>query len=107
MIEKMKKSSVIKDSVSPWLSPVVLVTKKERSTCFCLNYRKLNKITKKESYLPPIDDTLNMLAGIECFSTLDLKSKSGFIPNISKKTAFLTGSDSISSTICLLDYATQ
>ncbi|GFV64241.1 retrovirus-related Pol polyprotein from transposon opus [Trichonephila clavipes] len=71
----MKNNDVIEPSSSPWASPIVLVRKKEGSTRFCVDYRRLNDVTKKDSYpLPRIDDTLDKLAGNSWFSTLDLKS---------------------------------
>ena len=74
-VEDMQKQGIIEPSVSPWASPVVLVKKKDGSTRFCVDYRKLNDLTKKDSYpLPRIDSTLNELAGSTWFSTLDLKS---------------------------------
>ena len=75
IIDEMKDNKIIEPSSSPWSSPVVLVKKKDGTTRFCVDYRKLNDVTKKDSYpLPRIDDTLDTLSGSKWFSTLDLKS---------------------------------
>ena len=53
----------------------MLVTKKDGGTRLCVDYRRLNDATVKDTYpLPRIDDTLDMLAGKQWFSTLDLAS---------------------------------
>ncbi|GFT92065.1 retrovirus-related Pol polyprotein from transposon 17.6 [Trichonephila clavipes] len=91
----MKNNDVIEPSSSPWASPIVLVRKKNGSTRFCVDYRRLNDVTKKDSYpLPRIDDTLDTLAGNTWFSTLDLKSGYWQVelhPDDKEKTAFTTG----------------
>ncbi|UYV84336.1 K02A2.6-like [Cordylochernes scorpioides] len=96
LLRKMKRDGIIEESNGPWSSPVVLVTKKDGTTRFCVDYRRLNDITKKDSYpLPRIDDTLTTLAGSSWFSTLDLKSgywQVGMHPEDKEKTAFSTGS---------------
>ena len=74
-VTEMLTGGQIEASDSPWSSPVVLVTKKDRGTRFCVDYRQLNDVTIKDAYpLPRIDDTLDMLAGKQWFSTLDLAS---------------------------------
>jgi len=74
-IREMKQRGVIEESRSPWVSPVVLVKKKDVSLRFCVDYRKLNAVTVKDSYpLPRIEDILDQLSGNSWFSTLDLKS---------------------------------
>ena len=74
-INKMSEQGIIDPSSSPWASPVVLVREKDGSTRFCVDYRKLNAVTKKDSYpLPRVDTSLQSLYGSLWFSTLDLKS---------------------------------
>ena len=74
-IQKMLDKGVIEPGGGPWASPIVLVKKKSGEWRFCIDYRKLNEVTKKDAYpLPRIDDTLDMLSGAKYFSTLDLAS---------------------------------
>ncbi|GBM38864.1 Retrovirus-related Pol polyprotein from transposon 297 [Araneus ventricosus] len=75
LVKEMVDNGIIEESSGPWASPIVLVKKKDGSTRFCVDYRKLNEITIKDSYpLPRIDDTLDALNRSQWFSTLDLKS---------------------------------
>lgn len=74
-VEEMLRDDVIQPSASPWASPVVLVKKKDQTLRFCVDYRKLNVVTKRDVYpLPRIDDTLDRLRDAKFFSSLDLKS---------------------------------
>ncbi|UYV80952.1 K02A2.6-like [Cordylochernes scorpioides] len=93
-VDNMLKLEIIQPSDSPWSSPVVLVEKKDGTWRFCVDYRRLNKITRKDVYpLLRIDDTLDSLRGASIFSTMDLKS--GYWQNEvdetdREKTAFVT-----------------
>lgn len=93
----MLEKGIIVHSKSPWSFPVVLVKKKSGETRFCVDYRKLNKITKKDSYpLPRIDEILDMLHTKKYFSTLDLASGFWQIevePTDQEKTAFVVEND--------------
>ena len=74
-IETMLDRGVIEQSSSPWASPIVLVTKKDGSCRFCVDYRKLNEVTIKDAYpLPRVDDCIDALSGSRFFSSLDLNS---------------------------------
>jgi hypothetical protein len=74
-VKCMLDAGVASPSYSPWALPVVLVEKKDASTRFCVDYRRLNALTKKDNYpLPRIDDTLDQLESATIFSSLDLAS---------------------------------
>src|SRR3954452_5101285 len=61
-IQKMLKKEVIQKSKSPWSSPVTFVPKKNGEVRYCIDYRKLNRITKKDNHpLPRIDDILDQM----------------------------------------------
>ena len=93
-VEDMKAAGIIEPAASPWASNVVLVKKKDGSLRFCVDYRRLNAITYKDSYpLPLIDNCLNALSGSSWFSTLDLRSGYYNIPIAADdrdKSAFVT-----------------
>ena len=74
MVQEMLGEGVIQESVSPWASPVVLVRKKDGTLRFCVDYRRLNAVTRKDTFpLPRIDDLLDQRKGKKIFSTLDAK----------------------------------
>ena len=94
-IQEMHQQGLIEPSTSPWSSPIVLVKKKDGGLRFCVDYRRLNAVTRKDSYLlPRIDDTLEALSGMQLFSTLDLQSGYWQVPMedaAKEKTAFSAG----------------
>lgn len=74
-VDSTLEKNIIEPSTSLWASGVVLVKKKDGTTRFCIDYRRLNQVTIKYAYpLPRIDDSLNQLSGTEWFSTIDLSS---------------------------------
>lgn len=93
-VRKMLKAGVIEEGNGAWGFPVVLVRKKDGEVRFCIDYRALNKITKKDVYpLPRIDETLEALGGARLFTTLDLRSgywQIGMAPEDRDKTTFTT-----------------
>ena len=69
------QGGIIQPSASPWSSPVVLVKKKDGSLRFCVDYRHINSIIRHDAYpLPHMNDMLDMLAGLQWFTTIDLLS---------------------------------
>ena len=74
-VRKMLIADIIEPSISPWVSNMVVVTKKDGSPRFCIDFRRLNDVTVKDAYpLPRIDACLDALAGAKLFSTFDLRS---------------------------------
>ena len=74
-INKMLTDDIIEPSNSPWSSPILLCLKKDNTWRFCIDYRKLNQLTRKDAYpLPRIDTSLDSLGGNKWFSTIDMAS---------------------------------
>ena len=93
-ISKMIERGVIEPSNSAWASPVVLVTKKDGTPRFCVDYRRLNDVTVKDAYpLPRMDVCIDSLSGAKYFLSMDLNSgywQVGMKDSDKGKTAFAT-----------------
>lgn len=74
---------------------MVLVRKEDGKWHFCIDYRRLNVVTKQDAYpLPRINDSLDGLSGSCYFSTLDLVNRYWQVPldrEAEEKSAFSTG----------------
>ena len=72
---EMKEARMIVDSKSPWCSPVRLVKKPDGSIRVCVDFRKVNNVTVKDSFpIPKIEDIFSHLAKAKIFSTIDMTS---------------------------------
>jgi len=80
-VQDMLRAGVIEPSCSPWTSNLVVVAKKDGSLRFCVDYRKLNSVTRRDAYpLPRIDECLDALSGSRYFSAFDLRSSYHQVP---------------------------
>ena len=74
-LKLMLDVGVIQPSNSPWCNAVILVWKKDGSLHFCIDFRKLNSLTVKDSHpLPCICETLESLTGAAHYPTFDMNS---------------------------------
>ena len=71
-LDKWAKHDVIEPSYSPWSFPLVAAPKKNGTIRWCVDYRRLNDITVKDTFpLPNIEDNLVRLADSRIFSCVD------------------------------------
>lgn len=74
-LRELLDAGIIRESESPFASPIVVVKKKNGKIRLCVDYRKLNMRTIKDAYaLPNIEETFSALSGAKWFSVMDLKS---------------------------------
>ena len=73
-IDKHLSYGFIRQSTSAHGAPVLFICKKDGSLHLCVNYRGLNKLTKKDRYpLPLISDLLNSPSKVKIYSKIDLR----------------------------------
>ena len=72
-IKKLVGADIAPSSTSPCASPIVMVRKKHGGWQMCIDYRRLNSITKFDCFLlPPLDETFDAFSGATVFSSLNL-----------------------------------
>ncbi|XP_075990321.1 uncharacterized protein LOC142985971 [Anticarsia gemmatalis] len=93
-VQQLLDAGVIRESSSPFASPILLVKKKDNSYRLCVDYRELNSNTQPDHYpLPRIEEHIDQLAGASWFSLLDMASGFHGImmhPDSVERTAFVT-----------------
>lgn len=93
-INDLLENNIIRESSSPYCSPIILVKKKNGDYRLCVDYRKLNSITIKDKYpLPIIEEQIEKLSGKQVFISLDMSQGFYQIPleeNSIPKTGFIT-----------------
>ena len=93
-LEEMEAHGIIQPANSGWAAPIVIVRKKDGTIRLCVDYRRLNSVTRVDAYpMPRIDDLIDRLGQAAYISTLDLTKGYWQVPVSAKdrpKTAFTT-----------------
>ena len=80
-IEKLLATKVICTSHSSWSAPIIVVPKGNGGKCLVIDYRALNKVTRKFTWpMPKVEDIFSKLNGATYFTTLDLQAGYHHIP---------------------------
>ena len=80
-IEKLLTVKLICSSRSSWSAPIIVVLKGDRGKELVIDYRALNKVTRKFTWpMPEVEDIFPKLNGAKYFSTLDLRASYHHIP---------------------------
>ena len=93
-LKNMLQHGIIEPSQSDWAAPMVLVKKKDGTLRVCIDYRRLNVVSRADAYpMPRVDDLVDQLGGAKYISTLDLTRGYWQVPvaqDAQHKTAFAT-----------------
>ena len=80
-IEKLLAAKVICSSRSNWSAPIIVVPKGDGGRCLVIDYRALNKVTRKFTWpMPKVEDIFSKLNEATYFTTLDLRAGYHHIP---------------------------
>ena len=94
LVDQLLKHNIIRPSHSPWNAPIVVVSKKNGDIRLCVDYRRLNAVTKRPIFpIPDAQQLFDALDGACWFSTLDLSQGYYQVPVAAEdiqKTAFTT-----------------
>ena len=108
ILNDMLSTGVIEPSKSSWASPVCLVKKKDGTFRFCIDYRRVNAVSKKDAHpIPDIQDALDHLRGAKYFATFDLLSgywQLGLSERAKERSAFCTRRGLFHLPECHLDF---
>ena len=89
-IQDMFDLGVIEPSISPYSSPIVFVPKKDGSVRFCIDFRKLNKVTESDAEpMPNMEEIINRMSGHKYFTKMDL-SKGYWEVGLTERSKLLT-----------------
>ena len=80
-IEKLLAAKVIHSSRSSWSAPIIVMPKGDRGKHLVIDYRALNKVTRKFTWpMPKVEDIFSKLNGATYCTTLDLRAGYHHIP---------------------------
>ena len=81
--EKLLTTKVICTSHSSWSAPIIVIPKGDGGKCLVIDYRALNKVTRKFTWpMPKVEDVFSKLNRATYFTTLDLHTGYHHIPLI-------------------------
>ena len=93
-LQEMREQGIIEEADSEWAAPIVVVQKKDRTIRLCVDYRRLNAVSRVDAYpIPRVDDLIDLLGQAQYLSTLDLTKGYWQVPismSDQAKTAFTT-----------------
>ena len=80
-IEKLLAAKVICTNQSSWSAPIIVVPKGDGGKCLVIDYRALNKVTRKFTWpMPKVEDIFSKLNGARYLTALDLRADYHHIP---------------------------